>query len=236
MLLDEMPPLRNSLREGWAIPLVLLNPFRMPNGGEDIGRGRAAMVIPGMMTGDVSTTLLRRTLNARGFQAEGWRHGLNIGANAAKLRALEARLAELHRQTDKKVVLIGWSLGGLYARVLAHRSPEHIDMVVTVASPFSGDRHANIAWKIYEVLNDHTVNNPPFAEQVSAKPPVPTLAVWSPKDGIVSPGCSRGRVGEADETLRIDAPHLALGTSTSAIDKILDKMAEMEAGRSQVQS
>ena len=214
----------------------MLNPFRMPKGGEDIGKGRAAIVIPGLMTGDVSTTLLRRTLKARGFRAEGWRHGLNIGADAAKLRALEGRLAELHRQTDEKVVLIGWSLGGLYARVLAHRSPEHTDMVVTVASPFSGDRHANIAWKIYEAMNDHTVDNPPFSEQVSAKPPVPTLAVWSPKDGIVSPGCSRGRAGEADETLRIDAPHLALGTSAPAIDKILAKMAEMEAGRVQDQS
>ncbi len=217
------------MREGLAIPRVLLNPFRLPKGGASFGRGRAAIVIPGLATGDVSTTLLRRTLKARGFEPEGWQRGLNTGADAGKLKALEARLSELHRQTGKKVVLIGWSLGGLYARVLAHRCPQHVDMVVTVASPFSGDRHANVAWKLYEAINDHTVDNPPFAEQVATKPPVPTLAVWSAKDGIVSPDCSRGREGEADETLRIDAQHFALGTSASAIEKILAKMAAMES-------
>lgn len=217
------------MREGLAIPRVLLNPFRLPKRGQDIGKGRAAIVIPGLATGDVSTTLLRRTLKARGFEPEGWKRGLNTGADAAKLKALEARLAELHRQTGKKVVLIGWSLGGLYARVLAHRCPEDIDLVVTVASPFSGDRHANVAWKLYEAINDHTVDNPPFAEAISDKPPVPTLAVWSATDGIVAPDCSRGRDGETDYTLRIDASHFALGTSASAIEKILSKIAEIEA-------
>lgn len=187
------------------------------------------IVIPGLATGDVSTTLLRRTLKARGFRPEGWRRGLNTGADPAKLKALEARIEELHRTTGKKVVLIGWSLGGLYARLLAHRAAEHVSMVVTVASPFSGDRHANVAWKLYEAINDHTVDNPPFAEQVAAKPPVPTLAVWSACDGIVSPLCARGRDEEADDTLRIDAQHFALGTSASALEKIMAKMAEMDA-------
>ncbi|MFB0611548.1 alpha/beta fold hydrolase [Aurantiacibacter poecillastricola] len=186
------------------------------------------IVIPGLTTGDISTTLLRRTLKRRGFQPEGWRQGINLGADAAKLKTLEARLEELHRQTGKKVVLIGWSLGGLYARVLAHRLPERVDMVVTVASPFSGDRHANRAWKLYEAINDHTVDNPPFAEQVSAKPPVPTLAVWSARDGIVAPYCSRGEEGESDATLRIDAQHFTLGTSAACIEKILAKMAELD--------
>ncbi|GAA5057502.1 alpha/beta hydrolase [Erythrobacter westpacificensis] len=217
------------MREGLAIPRVLLNPFRLPKAGREFGRGRAVIVIPGLATGDVSTTLLRRTLKARGFKPEGWRRGLNTGADPAKLKALEARLEELHRLTGEKVILVGWSLGGLYARVLAHRAPEYVGMVVTVASPFSGDRHANVAWKLYEAINDHTVDNPPFAEQVSAKPPVPTLAVWSACDGIVSPHCSRGRDEEADETLRIDAQHFALGTSAAAIEKILAKMAEMDA-------
>lgn len=221
----------NTLREGLAVPRVLLNPFRLPKNGEDIGRGRAVIVIPGLATGDVSTTLLRRTLKTRGFVPEGWRRGLNTGADPAKLKALSARIEELHRQTGKRVVLIGWSLGGLYARVLAHRCAEHVDMVVTVASPFSGDRHANRAWRLYEAINDHTVDNPPFAEKVSAKPPVPTIAVWSATDGIVAPECSRGEKGESDQTLRIDASHFTLGTSAACIEKILAKMAEVDAAR-----
>lgn len=207
---------------------MLLNPLRPPKSGAEFGHGRAALVIPGLTTGDISTTLLRRTLKARGFLPEGWGQGINTGADAAKLKALEARIAQLHRQTGKKVVLIGWSLGGLYARVLAHRCADVIDMVVTVASPFSGDRHANHAWKLYEAINDHTVDNPPFAESVAAKPPVPTIAVWSATDGIVAPECCRGREGEADYTLRIDAPHFTLGTSARCIETILTKMAEVD--------
>lgn len=208
---------------------MLLNPLRLPRGGADVGHGRPALVIPGLATGDISTTLMRRSLRSRGFVPEGWRQGLNTGANPAKLLALEARLERLHHESGKKVMLIGWSLGGLYARVLAHRVPEHLDMVVTVASPFSGDRHANVAWKLYEAINDHTVDNPPFAEQVSAKPPVPTLAVWSAVDGVIAPECTRGQPDESDATLRVDTPHFALGTSRTAIEKILAKVAEMEA-------
>ena len=137
----------------------------------------------------------------------------------------------MRRETGKQVVLIGWSLGGLYARVLAHRCAENVDMVVTVASPFSGDRHANHAWKLYEAINDHTVDNPPFPEQVSAKPPVPTIAIWSATDGIVAPQCCRGKEGETDYTLRIDAPHFTIGTSATCIEKILAKMAEVDAMR-----
>ena len=223
--------MRNTLREGLAVSRVLLNPFRLPRKGKEFGRGRAVLVIPGLTTGDISTTLLRRTLRTRGFQPEGWRQGINTGADPAKLKKLEARIALLHRETGKRLVLIGWSLGGLYARVLAHRCAEHIDMVVTVASPFSGDRHANHAWKLYEAINDHTVDNPPFAEDVSAKPPVPTIAIWSATDGIVSPQSCHGKDGETDHTLRIDAPHFAIGTSASAIEKILAKMAEVDAAQ-----
>ena len=223
--------MRNTLREGLAIPRVLFNPLRLARGGSDVGQGRPALVIPGLATGDISTTLMRRTLKARGFISEGWRQGLNTGANPGKLRVLEARLAELHRLHGRKVVLIGWSLGGMYARVLAHRVPEHVDMVVTVASPFSGDRRANVAWRLYEAINDHTVDNPPFAEQISAKPPVPTLAVWSAVDGIISSDCTRGRDDESDSQLRIDAQHFALGTSRRAIEAIIARIAEMDADR-----
>lgn len=223
------PPLRDTLREALSVPRVLVNPLRRPRSGAQIGKGRAALVIPGLATGDISTTLLRRTLKVRGFRPEGWRLGINTGADPARVKVLEARIAAMHRETGKKVLLIGWSLGGLYARVLGHRCAEHLHMVVTVASPFSGDRHANRAWKLYEAINDHTVEDPPFSELMRAKPPVPTLAIWSAIDGVISPECSRGLEGEADHTLRIDAPHFALGTSRGCIEKLLAKIIEIES-------
>ncbi|RJY08588.1 alpha/beta hydrolase [Aurantiacibacter aquimixticola] len=207
----------------------MLNPLRSPRKGPQIGDGRPAIVIPGLTTGDISTTLLRRTLKARGFVPEGWGMGINTGADPAKLKRLEARIAHLHVMSGKLVLLVGWSLGGLYARVLAQRVSKHLSMVVTVASPFSGDRHANNAWRVYEALNDHTVDNPPFAENLEAKPPVPTIAIWSAVDGIVAPECARGREGESDYRLRIDVPHFTIGTSRACIEEIIAKIAEVDA-------
>lgn len=183
------------------------------------------LVIPGLATGDISTTLMRRTLAARGFAPEGWRQGLNIGADPAKFRRVEQRLEALHAQTGQKVILIGWSLGGLYARVLGLRAPEHLAMVITVASPFSGDRRANRAWRLYEAINNHTVDNPPFTENPAEKPQVPTVAIWSAVDGVVAPACTRGLVGEADATVRVDAPHFALGTSSACIEQVIAAIA-----------
>ena len=108
-------------------------------------------------------------------------------------------------------MLIGWSLGGLYARVLAQRMPHETELVMTIASPFSGDRRANRAWRLYELINDHRVDAPPFAEDPATKPGVRTIAVWSAVDGVVAPECTMGREHEADHRVRVDAQHFALG-------------------------
>lgn len=222
------PPIGYTLREGLALPKLVFNPLRMPRKGVKIGRGRPVLVIPGLATGDISTTLLRRTLRSRGFAPEGWRLGVNTGGKAEKLARLEARVAQLHRQSGHKPIVIGWSLGGLYARVLGHRAPAEIAMVITVGSPFSGDRHANHGWRVYEALNDHTVDNPPFAEDFSMKPPVPTIAIWSAVDGIVAPESARGLAEQSDIAIRIDMQHFALGASHAAIDRLIAAIGQTD--------
>ncbi|MDE1466602.1 alpha/beta hydrolase [Aurantiacibacter sp. D1-12] len=214
-----------------SLPRVLLNPLRLPRKGPEIGRGRAVIVIPGLTTGDISTTLLRRTLKARGFVPEGWRQGINLGADPEKMARLQARVAQLHAETGQKVVLVGWSLGGLYARVLANREAEHVDMVVTVASPIAGSRRGNSAWALYEAINDHKVDDTPFDADLACKPPVPTLSVWSAVDGIVAPECACGGESDSDHRLQIDAQHFTIGTSRDCIEKIIGKMAELDAER-----
>ncbi|MEN7536383.1 alpha/beta hydrolase [Aurantiacibacter sp. DGU5] len=221
--------MRNTLREGLALPALLANPLRPPRKGKRIGEGRAVLVIPGLATGDVSTLLMRRTLRARGFVPSGWRLGMNHGADLAKLARLEARIAALHSQTGRKVVLIGWSLGGLYARILGQRVPGHIASVITVGSPFSGGRRDNAGWRYYEMINDHTVDNPPFAEDFSIKPPVPTVAIWSAIDGIVAAHSARGRDDESDLRLEVRAQHFALGTSRRCIEQVIEAITMADA-------
>jgi pimeloyl-ACP methyl ester carboxylesterase len=218
--------LRDTLREGLAIPGLLINAVRPALVRKPVGHGRPVIVIPGLLTGDLSTSFLRRSLAAAGFQPHGWGQGANTGASPGKLRALERRIASLHGGSGQKVVLIGWSLGGLYARVLAQRLPEAVELVMTVASPFSGDRRANRAWRLYELINDHTVDTPPFQEHPANKPPVPTIAVWSAVDGVVSPACTKGEDAEADYRVRVDAQHFALGSSPRCVARIIDILTD----------
>ena len=90
------------------------------------------------------------------------------------------------------MLVVGWSLGGMFARELAHRCPDKVRAVVTLGSPFSGDLKTNTnVREFYERVAGHDVNKPPF-ERIGGKPPVPTLALWWRRDGIVAPSAARG--------------------------------------------
>ena len=129
------------------------------------------------------------------------------------------------------VLVVGWSLGGLYARELARHCPGKVRAVVTLGSPFSGDLHQNNVWRLYEWIAGHRVEETPV-ERILAKPPVPSLAIWSRKDGIVAPRTARGLEGERDVTAQIDCAHMAFGVSHKAtrrvvreIDRFVEKYA-----------
>ncbi|MEL6529462.1 MAG: alpha/beta fold hydrolase [Pseudomonadota bacterium] len=119
------------------------------------------------------------------------------------------------------MILLGWSLGGLYARVLAQRHPDKAAMVVTLGTPFSGDRKANNAWRLYNAINDHTVDAPTLPDDPSVKPPVRTVAVWSANDGVIAPECARGEASERDVEIEVPFRHFAMGSDRRAIEQIV---------------
>lgn len=219
------PPLRFFLREAAALAELrwkcLVPPRHRP---PSIGGGRPVLVIPGFLATDHSTLVLRSTLRAAGFDVHGWGLGLNLGARSDLFDRIEAQLDLAHRSGP--VTLIGWSLGGLYARELAKRRPEQVARVLTLGSPFSGDVRANNAWRLYEMINDHKVDRPPVEVNVAEKPPVPTIAFWSRRDGIVAPACARGLPHECDEAIEVDCAHMGFMTARCAIEAVLAKLAE----------
>lgn len=188
-----------------------------PDGGEPV------LVIPGFLASDKSTRVLRRALVAGGYRAYGWDLGFNWGARADLFDRLEAQLDRAARHGP--VSLVGWSLGGVYARELAKRRPEDIKRVITLGSPFSGNLRANNAWRLYEMVNGHKVDAPPIDVRVHEKPPVPTTAFWSRRDGIVAPASARGRAEERDEAIELDCTHLGFMTAQSSIQAVLAKLA-----------
>lgn len=182
--------------------------------------GPKCLVLPGFLASDRSTAQLRQSLALAGWRTEGWNLGLNTGAKADTLQRLRRRFDEFGR--GEKVLLVGWSLGGVFARELAREVPDHALAVVTLGSPFSGDPHWNNVWRLYEVVARHRVDQPPIMRDHS-KPPVPTLALWSRKDGIVAPRAAYGLPEESDAVAELDCCHMDFAVSYPATRRVVDE-------------
>jgi pimeloyl-ACP methyl ester carboxylesterase len=212
----------------WHLPRLLagLGPLG-PRGPED---GPPALVIPGFLGTDRTTMEVRRALARAGWRAHPWLLGLNTGAKKNTIDLLCTRLKDL--QDPRGVLVVGWSLGGMFARQLAHRCPDKVRAVVTLASPFSGDLKTNTnVREIYERVAGHDVNKPPF-RYIAGKPPVPTLALWGRRDGIVAPSAARGLAGEVDKAVEIDTHHTGFAVYRPALSRVVSEirifLTEME--------
>lgn len=195
--------------------------------------GPPALVIPGFIANDRTTMELRRALAEAGFRVHPWRLGWNMGATADVIEQLQHSLDRIGG--ERPVLLVGWSLGGVFARELARAVPEKVRAVATLGAPFSGDPHLNNVWRLYEWLAGHPVDDPPIA-RIEEKPPVPTLAIWSHRDGIVAAEAARGRTGERDKAVEVDSGHMAFGVSRRAtrlaVREILNFLDEIEVSES----
>lgn len=226
------PPLSLWVRELPITVPIVLAPLRRPRAvaGARDGAGQPVLVIPGILSSDSATALLRRTLDVAGYRAYASDLGFLTGIQPKVLARALDRLAEVAEAEQRKVALVGWSLGGLYARVLAQRHPELVELVMTLGTPFSGDRRANNAWRLYEALNGHKVDAPPLPDDPAVKPPVPTIALWSRKDGVIAPAAARGLPHERDAEIEVPFHHFALASTRPAIERVVTELGQALAG------
>ena len=162
---------------------------------------------------------IRRALARAGWRVHPWGLGINRGAKADTLELLGRRLDEIY--DGRPVLLVGWSLGGMFARELAYRHPGKVRAVVMLCSPFSGDLKTNTnVRELYERIAGHDVNQPPFP-RTDGKPPVPTLSFWSRRDGIVAPNAARGRAHEVDKAVEIDTRHAGFTVDRPALSRVV---------------
>lgn len=189
-----------------------------PRGPED---GPPALVIPGFIADDRTVMELRRALADAGWRVWPWECGWNLGARADTIDRLKQRLDQI--SPDQPVLVVGWSLGGVYARELARRHPDRVRAVITLGSPFSADPHLNNVWRLYEWVAGHKVEAPPIP-RITAKPPVPTLAIWSRQDGLIAPIAARGLADESDKSVEFDCTHMAFGVSRSTARQVVHEI------------
>ena len=126
------------------------------------------LALPGFLASDLSMAPMRRYLKDLGYDTHAWNLGRNLGGVASKRSALRDLLKQIHDTTGRKVSIIGWSLGGVYARDLALQLPDMVRAVITLGSPFANDITATNATKLYEALSGEGINdNPEIREAIA---------------------------------------------------------------------
>jgi pimeloyl-ACP methyl ester carboxylesterase len=199
------------------------------------GDGHPVLALPGFLASDLSMMPLRRYLTELGYDAHAWQMGRNLGGVARTRAALRERLAEIHASTRRKVSLIGWSLGGVYARDLALQAPDMVRYVVTLGSPFSNDVRATNATRLYEALAGEAVgDDSEFLKAIAGDLPVPTTSVFSRADGVVNWRTCLLRPSAAAENVEVYlASHVGLGVNPAVLWAVADRLAQHEGQFSQ---
>jgi hypothetical protein len=194
------------------------------------GDGHPVLVLPGLLAGDLSTLPLRRFLRALCYDARGWKLGINTGPTPALREALDRRLIHLAKRHGRRVSLIGWSLGGFYARELARAHAERVRQVITLATPFR-DISASHASRIVPI---HPGGRP-LAEahdlraQLRRPLPVPTTSIYSRSDGIVAWRSCLEQPGAQRENVEVHCSHTGMGWHAEALRVIADRLAQPES-------
>ena len=192
------------------------------------GDGHPVLVLPGLAAGDASTIVLRRFLRSRGFDARGWGQGINLGLRDGVIERAHDTVRKMYTESGRKVSLIGWSLGGLFARELAKLAPEMVRLVISMGSPFTGHPRETNAWRIYEFASGHKIGPHDLHLPLRTAPPVPTTSIWSRTDGVVSWHCCYESRSHHAENIVVVASHLGLGAHPATLFAVADRLAQRE--------
>jgi pimeloyl-ACP methyl ester carboxylesterase len=193
------------------------------------GDGHPVLVYPGFMASDFSTRALRRFLRDLGYAVHGWKLGRNVGPSPEVALRLAERLQDIRGRYDRRVSLVGWSLGGIYARELARRFPDDVRQVITLASPFRDVEATNVPRFLREVARRRPLPAEADHRRVLHAPlAVPTTAIYSRTDGIAAWESCRLDEGPQSQNIEVASSHLGIGHHPVALLTIADRLAQPE--------
>lgn len=190
------------------------------------GDGHGVLILPGFLAGDSSTAPLRSFLRDIGYDAHGWRLGTNLGPNPELLRSLAGSVADLFQQHRRKVSLVGWSLGGIYARELARRAPERVRSVITMGSPFRDISATHAVRFIAARPGGRPLRESEQIRRALARPlPVPCTSIYSKTDGVVHWKSCLLDPGDEAENVEVHCSHTGMGFSVEVLAIVADRLA-----------
>lgn len=194
------------------------------------GDGHPVIFFPGFVASDRSTKPMRQLLEELGYDTYGWGLGRNLKFNAVREAKMNLLLEKVYKTHDRKVSLVGWSLGGVFAREVAKSNPHMVRSVISLGSPISGDMEHSNAGRLYEFFNgkpDKTMEA--RLSTIAEAPPVPTTSIYTKTDGVVAWKGSIQRPGKTpSENICVPASHIGLGVNPLVMYALADRLAQAE--------
>lgn len=197
------------------------------------GDGHPVVLFPGLAADKTAMGPLRNLCGELGYTAYDWGRGFNTGPVGdvddwiAELASHVQSVAEAH---ESSVSLIGWSLGGIYAREIARAMPDTVRQVITLGTPFAGDGDAtNVGWLFRMLSGQAPVLDEALALRLRCTPPVPTTSIYSRSDGVVAwQACLEACHHAQAESIEVEASHIGLVWHPRAWSAIADRLAQPE--------
>ncbi len=191
------------------------------------GTGRPVLVLPGFIASDTSTIPLRVLLRQLRHRPVGWGLGRNMGPTTEKLLGVRELLEEMVEDAGGPVPVVGWSLGGVYARLVAQEHPALVEQVISLGSPFNfGAREKSPLTPLWDYL---AARNEFVRERDNVdldQIPVPSTSIYSRSDGVVSWQSCIQSEGDASENIEVRGSHVGLGVNVAAGLVIADRLAQ----------
>jgi pimeloyl-ACP methyl ester carboxylesterase len=219
------PSWRDLVGEGLAVLRGMRHAGRRIHlGPVPFGDGHPVIVLPAFLCSDYMSRGLREWLTALGYAVEGWGPRVNIGPTAGAVAAVDAVLKRCTETTGRKASLVGYSLGGVLARALASTDPARVRRVITVCSPFRLPTASPLE-PIYRALAPLHSGEHLMLDQLTQPPPVPTTAIYSPRDGVVAWKSCIDTPGPYRENLAVDCAHTTMLANPRTLRIIAERLA-----------
>lgn len=195
------------------------------------GDGHAVVIFPGLGTHGGSVATLREHCRSLGYYAFDWGRGFNTGPKGdldAWLHALQSQVVGLLADHAKPVTLIGWSLGGLYARELAKLMARRVRQVITIGTPFNAQAdHTNVGWLFRLLSGGSPAMSPALSRRLRTPPPVRTTSIYSRSDGIVAwQTCRHDKRSSLVHDIEVDGSHFGLGWNREVLAAVADRLGQ----------
>lgn len=227
----QRPSLALLGREPFRAAMELASHKFSRSGTSKPGDGHAVVIFPGLGANGGSVATLRKHCRSLGYDAFDWGQGFNTGPRGdldAWLHALKSKVVDLLAGHTQPATLIGWSLGGLYAREIGKLMAGRVRQVITIGTPFNAEAdHTNVGWLFRLLSGRSAAMDPALSRRLRTPPPLRTTSIFSRSDGFVAwQTCRHHKRSSLVHDIEVDGSHIGMGWNRDVLAAVEDRLGQ----------